>query len=121
MYYSLISNCFPCSLFRFYAGQKKTLEINPRHPLIRELQRRIENEEQDQTTSDLARVLYEAAALRSGYALKDSADFAGRIERMLRLSLGVDISAEVCMGVCASVCVYICCMYDIVCLCVGEG
>ena len=33
--------------------------------------------------------------LRSGYALKDLADFAGRIERMLRLSLGVDISAEV--------------------------
>lgn len=84
------------SHFSFYAGQKKTLEINPRHPLIRELQRRIENEEQDQTTADLARVLYEAAALRSGYALKDSADFAGRIERMLRLSLGVDVSAEVC-------------------------
>ena len=56
----------------------------------------MENEEQDQTTADLARVLYEAAALRSGYALKDSADFAGRIERMLRLSLGVDESAKVC-------------------------
>lgn len=83
----------------FYAGQKKTLEINPRHPLIRELQRRVDKEEQDQTTADLARVLYEAAALRSGYALKDSADFAGRIERMLRLSLGVDLSAEVCMSV----------------------
>lgn len=87
-----------CLFFSFYAGQKKTLEINPRHPLIRELQRRIENEEQDQTTSDLARVLYEAAVLRSGYALKDSADFAGRIERMLRLSLGVDVSAEVLCG-----------------------
>ena len=71
------------------------MEINPHHPLIRELQHRIENEEQDQTTSDLAQVLYEAAVLRSGYALKDLADFAGRIERMLRLSLGVDISAEV--------------------------
>ena len=56
----------------------------------------MENEEQDQTTADLARVLYEAAALRSGYTLKDSSDFAGRIERMLRLSLGVDVTAEVC-------------------------
>ena len=101
LFLSLSLTHTPISLFllpplpSFYAGQKKTLEINPRHPLIRELQRRVEKEEQDQTTSDLARVLYEAALLRSGFTLKDSADFAGRIERMLRLSLGVDLSAEV--------------------------
>ena len=71
------------------------MEINPRHPLIKELQRRVENEEQDETTADLARVLYETAVLRSGYNLQDSSDFAGRIEKMLRLSLGVDLTAEV--------------------------
>ncbi len=79
----------------FYATQKKTLEINPRHPLIKELQRRVDAEEQDETTSDLARVLYETAVLRSGFTLSDSGDFALRIERMMRLSLGVDLSAEV--------------------------
>ena len=71
------------------------MEINPRHPLIKELQRRISEEEADQTTVDLAHVLYETAVLRSGYALKDSSHFAGRIERMLRLSLGVDVEAPV--------------------------
>ena len=71
------------------------MEINPRHPLIKELQRRISEEEVDSTTSDLAQVLYETALLRSGYVLKDSSDFAGRIERMLRLSLGVDLTAPV--------------------------
>ncbi len=81
--------------YSFYATQKKTLEINPRHPLIRELQRRVDSEETDETTSDLARVLYETAVLRSGFTLSDSGDFALRIERMLRLSLGVDLSAEV--------------------------
>ena len=80
---------------RFYSTQKKTLEINPRHPLIKELQRRVSEEEVDTTTSDLAQVLYETALLRSGYVLKDSSDFAGRIERMLRLSLGVDLTAPV--------------------------
>ena len=84
-----------CDLHSFYASQKKTLEINPRHPLVKELRRRVEADEQDETTGDLARVLYETAVLRSGFALKDSGDFAKRIERMLRLSLGVDVTAEV--------------------------
>ena len=55
-------------------------------------------DELDETTMDLARVLYETAVLRSGYALKDSSDFAGRIERMMRLSLGVDLEAPVRIG-----------------------
>lgn len=79
----------------FYSMQKKTLEINPRHPLIKELQRRVSDDETDTTTVDLANVLYETAMLRSGYALQDSSNFAGRIERMLRLSLGVDLEAPV--------------------------
>ena len=76
-------------------NQKKTLELNPRHPVVLELLHRIEEGAEDTTTSDLARVLYETAVLRSGYALKDSMDFATRIDRMLRLSLDVDPSAEV--------------------------
>ncbi|XP_065910732.1 endoplasmin-like [Dysidea avara] len=79
----------------FYMNQKKTLEINPRHPLMKELLRRVENEDQDQTTTDLANVLFDTAVLRSGYDLKESVEFAGRIERMMRLSLGVDLDAEV--------------------------
>ena len=82
----------------FYSMQKKTMEINPRHPLIKELQRRVSEDETDETTSDLARVLYETALLRSGYVLQDSGDFAGRIERMMRLSLGVDLAAPVSLG-----------------------
>ena len=74
------------------------MEINPRHPLIKELQRRVSEDETDETTSDLARVLYETALLRSGYVLQDSGDFAGRIERMMRLSLGVDLAAPVSLG-----------------------
>merc|ERR1719234_1241914 len=79
----------------FYASQKKTLEINIYHPLMKELKKRITTDAEDQTAKDLARVMFETATLRSGYTVKDSADFAGRIERMLRLSMGVDPDAKV--------------------------
>jgi len=69
--------------------------VNPRHPLIKELKRRIDDAQDDQTTKDLAMVLYETATLRSGYALPDTADFAGRVERMLRLSMNVGLDEKV--------------------------
>ena len=99
----------------FYARQKKTLEINPRHPLIKNLLERTiavqaadeegeevdedageaQQGETDETLMDTVRVLLDTARLRSGYMLQDSVAFAQRIERMLRVSAGVDIDASV--------------------------
>ncbi len=80
---------------RYYAGQKKTLEINPRHPLVKELKRRVETDKEDQATLDLANILFETATLRSGYVLKDTASFADRMERMLRRSLDISLDESV--------------------------
>jgi len=79
----------------YYASQKKTLEINPRHPLVKELKRRVEDEQDEQTTKDLALVLFETATLRSSYTLQDTAGFASRIERMLRLSMDISLEEEI--------------------------
>merc|ERR1712038_2077518 len=76
----------------YYGSQKKTLEINPRHPLVKELKKRVEADAEDPTSRDLGEILLETATLRGGYILPDTAAFAGRIERMLRLSM--DISLE---------------------------
>lgn len=81
--------------FSFYATQKKTLEINVYHPLIKELQKRVTTDKDDKSAGDLARVMFETATLRSGYTIKDSVDFAQRIERMLKLSMNVDVDAKV--------------------------
>ena len=76
----------PLSLYQMVnLTQKKTLENNPRHPLVKELQCRVEKDESDETTVDLVRVMLDTAILRSGYTLPDSSSFAGRIERMLKL------------------------------------
>merc|ERR1712121_274168 len=79
----------------FYATQKKILEINVYHPLVMELNKKVTADPEDQTAKDLVRVMFETATLRSGYNIKDSLDFASRIERMLRMSMGVDLDAKV--------------------------
>ncbi|XP_072529118.1 endoplasmin [Salminus brasiliensis] len=79
----------------YYASQKKTLEINPKHPLIKEMLKRVTDNAEDQTASDLAVVLFETATLRSGYQLSDTKAYGDRIERMLRLSLNVDLEEQV--------------------------
>ncbi|KAF5897199.1 endoplasmin, partial [Clarias magur] len=79
----------------YYASQKKTLEINPKHPLIKEMLKRVQTNEDDQTASDLAVVLFETATLRSGYQLADTKAYGDRIERMLRLSMNVDLDEQV--------------------------
>ena len=46
--------------------------MNPRHPLVKELLKRVEADKEDKTAKDLARVLFETATLRSGYIIKVS-------------------------------------------------
>ncbi|KAL6431074.1 hypothetical protein ACFW04_007068 [Cataglyphis niger] len=75
----------------YYLNQKKTLEINPRHPLIRELLRRIEVDISDQTAKDTAMMMFRTATLRSGYMLRDTVSFADSVEQLMRKSLGISL------------------------------
>ncbi|KAI1306283.1 Endoplasmin [Halotydeus destructor] len=79
----------------YYLSQKKTLEINPRHPLIKELLRRVDADKEDDTAKTIANLMFETATLRSGYMLSDTASFAQRVEQLLRQNLGVDENATV--------------------------
>ena len=48
----------------YYLNQKKTLEINPRHPLIKELLRRVEDNPADATAKEMAVMMFNTATLR---------------------------------------------------------
>merc|ERR1712029_1317694 len=74
----------------YYLNQKKALEINPRHPLIKELLRRVEDNPEDIVAKDMALMMYNTATLRSGYMLKDTVAFAQHVETMMRETLGID-------------------------------
>lgn len=76
---------------RHHLTQKKMLEINPRHPLVVELLRRVRDDPEHPEALLAANTLYRTAALRSGYMLQEgqAVEFADSVERMLQTTLGL--------------------------------
>jgi len=78
-----------------YTGQRKHMEINPKHPVIESLLDKVNEGKTNKATEELSMVLFETAMLRSGYSIKDNKKFADRIDRILRKNLGVELSKKV--------------------------
>jgi len=72
---------------------RKTLEINPNHPVIADLLAKVKVNKEDAAALDSAQVLFQTAILESGYEIADPSALVNRIYRLMSKELGVDPDA----------------------------
>merc|ERR1712078_56293 len=72
---------------------RKTLEINPNHPVVVDLLSKIKADKEDKAAVDSAQVLFQTALIESGYEIADPSALVSRVYRLMSKELGVDPDA----------------------------
>merc|ERR1711948_63121 len=72
---------------------RKTLEVNPNHPVVVDLLAKIKASKDDDAAKDTAQVLFQTALIESGYELTDASALVNRVYRLMSKELGVDPDA----------------------------
>ena len=58
---------------------KVCMEINPNHPIVKDLAKKVKEDKAGQEAEDFARLLFDVAGMTSGYDIEDMASFAKRV------------------------------------------
>merc|ERR1739845_309715 len=69
---------------------RKTLEVNPNHPVVVDLLNKVKTDKEDKAALDTAQVLFQTALIESGYEIADPSALVNRVYRLMSKELGVD-------------------------------
>jgi len=72
---------------------RKTLEINPNHPVVIDLLQKVKDDKDNAAAVDTAQVLFQTALIESGYEIADASALVSRVYRLMSKELGVDPDA----------------------------
>merc|ERR1712084_38113 len=72
---------------------RKTLEVNPNHPVVADLLAKVKADKEDTAAKDTAHVLFQTALIESGYEIADPSALVNRVYRLMSKELGVDPDA----------------------------
>merc|ERR1712083_433082 len=72
---------------------RKTLEVNPNHPVVVDLLSKVKADKEDKPSLDTAQVLFQTALIESGYEIADPSALVNRVYRLMSKELGVDPDA----------------------------
>merc|ERR1711977_399170 len=72
---------------------RKTLEVNPNHPVIVDLLSKVKADKEDKAGVDTAQVLFQTALIESGYEIADPSALVKRVYKLMSKELGVDPDA----------------------------
>merc|ERR1712048_94663 len=72
---------------------RKTLEVNPKHPVVADLLSKVKADKEDKAALDTAQVLFQTALIESGYEIADPSALVNRVYRLMSKELGVDPDA----------------------------
>merc|ERR1712078_721924 len=72
---------------------RKTLEVNPNHPVVVDLLSKVKADKEDKAALDTAQVLFQTALIESGYDIADPTALVNRVYRLMSKELGVDPDA----------------------------
>lgn len=59
------------------------LEINPKHPIVQDLEKMVQADKESSTTQNFAMLMYDVASMTGGYEVSDTGSFAQRVMSLM--------------------------------------
>lgn len=76
------------------AMNQAVLEINPKHPIVQDLEKMVKSDKDSAETKNFAMLMYDVASMTGGYEVSDTGAFAQRVMSLMTSKAKQDVSED---------------------------